>query len=93
MTQIRDTEEGLELLRVLVDAIITTWKHRVELVAVTAARRAPRWLDIWSLLPQTKRQNRAGKPRSGSQRFRCMDCGCMTIIKTIKDRHMRDKLS
>jgi len=53
ITQIRDTEEGLELLRALVEAINTTWEHRVELVAATTARRAPRWLDIWSLLPQT----------------------------------------
>ena len=25
---------------------------------------------------QTKRQNKAGKTQSGSQRFRCMHCGC-----------------
>jgi ArsR family metal-binding transcriptional regulator len=53
ITQIKDPEEGLELLRALVEAINATWEHRIELVAVTAARRAPRWLDIWSLLPQT----------------------------------------
>ncbi|HSF80298.1 MAG TPA: (Fe-S)-binding protein [Anaerolineales bacterium] len=53
ITQVKDSEEGLELLKALVDAINATWDHRAELVAVTAARRAPRWLDIWSLLPQT----------------------------------------
>jgi ArsR family metal-binding transcriptional regulator len=53
ITQVKDTEEGLELLHVLVDAINATWEHRAELVAATAAHRAPRWLDIWSLLPQT----------------------------------------
>ena len=53
ITQIKNAEEGLELLKALVDAINATWEHRSELVAVTAARRAPRWLDIWTLLPQT----------------------------------------
>jgi ArsR family metal-binding transcriptional regulator len=53
ITQVNDTEEGLELLKALVDAINATWDQRAELVAVTAARRAPRWLDILSLLPQT----------------------------------------
>ena len=53
ITQVKDTEEGLELLRALEEAINATWEHRVELVAATAARRAPRWLDIWTLLPQS----------------------------------------
>jgi ArsR family metal-binding transcriptional regulator len=53
ITQVRDTEEGLALLSALVDAINATWDHRAELVAVTAARRALRPLDIWTLLPQT----------------------------------------
>ena len=53
ITQVGDTEEGLELLRALVEAINVTWEHRAQLVAITAARRAPRWLDIWTQLPQT----------------------------------------
>lgn len=53
ITQVKDTKEGLELLKALVDAINATWEQRAELVAVTAARRAPRWLDILTLLPQT----------------------------------------
>jgi ArsR family metal-binding transcriptional regulator len=53
ITQVKDSEEGLELLTALVEAVNATWEHRAELVAVTAARRAPRWLDIWTLLPQT----------------------------------------
>ncbi len=53
ITQVKDVDEGLELLNALVEAINATWDHRAELVAITAARRAPRWLDIWSLLPQT----------------------------------------
>jgi ArsR family metal-binding transcriptional regulator len=53
ITQVKDVEEGLELLKALTDAINATWAHRAELVAVTAARSAPRLLDIWTLLPQT----------------------------------------
>lgn len=53
ITQVKDVEEGLELLKALVDAINATWSHRAALVAVTAARSAPRLLDIWTLLPQT----------------------------------------
>jgi ArsR family metal-binding transcriptional regulator len=53
ITQVKDTEAGLELLKALVDDINATWEHREELVAVTTARRAPGWLDIWTLLPQT----------------------------------------
>jgi ArsR family metal-binding transcriptional regulator len=53
ITQVKNTEEGLELLKALVDAINATWEQRAELVAATAARRAPRWLDILTLLPQT----------------------------------------
>ena len=53
ITQIRDVEAGLEVLAALKDAINATWEKREELVALTAARRAPRWLDILSLLPQT----------------------------------------
>jgi len=53
ITQVKDSEEGLELLAALVEAVNATWEHRAELVAVTATRRAPRWLDIWTLLPQT----------------------------------------
>ena len=53
ITKVKDVEEGLELLKALTDAINATWLHRAELVAVTAARSAPRLLDIWALLPQT----------------------------------------
>lgn len=53
ITQVRHADEGLELLAVLKDAINTTWEHRAELVAVTVGRRAPRPLDVWTLLPQT----------------------------------------
>jgi ArsR family metal-binding transcriptional regulator len=53
ITQVKDTEEGLDLLKALVDAINATWEGRRNLVVMTTARRAPRPLDIWTLLPQT----------------------------------------
>jgi ArsR family metal-binding transcriptional regulator len=53
ITQVVDTSEGLELFAALKDAINATWMHRAELVAVIAARSAPRLLDLWTLLPQT----------------------------------------
>jgi ArsR family metal-binding transcriptional regulator len=42
------------VLKALVEAINATWDHREELVAMTAIKRLPRPLDIWTLLPQTK---------------------------------------
>ena len=53
ITQVHSADEGLELLAALKDAINATWDHRAELVAVTVGRRAPRPLDVWTLLPQT----------------------------------------
>jgi ArsR family metal-binding transcriptional regulator len=53
ITQVKDAEEGLELLKALVDAVNATWAHRSELTAAAAARRLPRLLDVWALLPQT----------------------------------------
>jgi ArsR family metal-binding transcriptional regulator len=53
ITQVRDGEEGLALLTALTEAINTTWEHRQELTAVTRARRRPRPLDVYALLPQT----------------------------------------
>lgn len=53
ITQVKDVNAGLEVLEALKDAINATWEHRDELTAVTAARRAPRHLDIYALLPQT----------------------------------------
>jgi ArsR family metal-binding transcriptional regulator len=53
ITQVKDDQEGLELLATMSDAINVTWEHRYELVAMTAARRAPRPLDVWALLPQS----------------------------------------
>ena len=53
ITQVKDTSTGLEVLDALKDAINATWEHHEELTAVTTARRAPRHLDIYTLLPQT----------------------------------------
>jgi len=53
ITQVKDVQEGLELLAALTESINAVWEHRQELVAVTASKRTPRPLDIWSLLPQT----------------------------------------
>jgi ArsR family metal-binding transcriptional regulator len=53
ITQVRDAEEGLELLAALKDAVNATWEHRHELKPATEKKQAPRHLDIYSLLPQT----------------------------------------
>ncbi|MCL4263483.1 MAG: hypothetical protein KJ069_09715 [Anaerolineae bacterium] len=53
ITQVRNADEGLELLAALAEAINATWEHRQELTAVTHHRRRPRPLDIYALLPQT----------------------------------------
>ena len=64
ITQVKDTEAGLEVLEALKDAINATWEHRDELTAVTTARRAPRHLDVYALLPQTN----------------CRQCGEVTCL-------------
>jgi len=53
ITQVRDNEEGLELLAALAEAINDVWEKRFELVALMAPKRTPRHLDIWELLPRT----------------------------------------
>lgn len=53
ITQVRDVEEGLQLLDALTDVINVTWNQRDELAAMTTPRRAPRMLDVWRLLPRT----------------------------------------
>jgi ArsR family metal-binding transcriptional regulator len=53
ITQVQDTEDGLELLSALKDAINATWDQRHELRPVMIAQRAPQHLDIYTLLPQT----------------------------------------
>jgi ArsR family metal-binding transcriptional regulator len=53
ITQVKDAEEGLELLAALKEAVNTVWEQRSSLTAVSAGKRAPRHLDIWELLPRT----------------------------------------
>jgi ArsR family metal-binding transcriptional regulator len=53
ITQIKDAAEGLELLAALTDAVNAVWEKRIELIALTTKKRAPRHLDIWELLPRT----------------------------------------
>jgi len=64
ITQVKDVQEGLELLAALTESINAVWEHRQELIAVTASKRTPRPLDIWSLLPQNN----------------CMQCGEATCM-------------
>ncbi len=53
ITQVRDVDEGLELLDALREAINATWDHRDELIPKKIPRRASQHLDIYILLPQT----------------------------------------
>ncbi len=53
ITQVVDTAEGLELLDAVCDLLNQCWAHRDTIQPVTAIRRAPRPLDVWTLLPQT----------------------------------------
>lgn len=53
ITQVRDVNEGLELLAALKDAINATWEHQGEISPVAVSRRAPQHLDVYALLPQT----------------------------------------
>ena len=53
ITQVVDTAEGLELLDAVRDLLNQCWAHRDTIQPVTTVRRAPRPLDVWTLLPQT----------------------------------------
>jgi len=53
ITQVADAAEGSQLLEALVETVNATWEHRHQLLAVQAARRAPRPLDLWSSLPRS----------------------------------------
>ena len=79
ITQGKDADEGLEVLDALKDAINATWEHRNELTAVTKARRAPRHLDLYTLLPQTN----------------CKQCGeatCLAFaVLLIQQKHTLDE--
>ena len=53
ITQVKDGEEGLELLSAVRDLVNQCWDQRDRIQPVTVARRTPRPLDVWTLLPQT----------------------------------------
>jgi ArsR family metal-binding transcriptional regulator len=53
ITQVKDIEEGLGLLSALRDLINLCWQRRASITPATEARRAPRPLDVWTLLPRT----------------------------------------
>lgn len=79
LTQVNDSQEGLELLNALVEAVNATWEHRQELSAVNTARRAPSHLDVWELLPRTN----------------CTQCGeatCLAFaVLLIQQKHTVDE--
>lgn len=52
ISQVLDTAEGLELLDGVRNLVNQCWEHRDTIQPVTTARRTPRPLDVWSLLPQ-----------------------------------------
>lgn len=64
ITQVIDVSMGIEVLEALKAAINATWEHRSELAAVTARKRAPHHLDVYSLLPQNN----------------CKECGEATCL-------------
>jgi ArsR family metal-binding transcriptional regulator len=53
ITQVTDTAEGLALLEAIRDLLNQCWAQRDTIEPVTTARRRPRPLDVWELLPQT----------------------------------------
>jgi ArsR family metal-binding transcriptional regulator len=53
ITQAKDVAEGLELLSAIRDLVDRCWQRRDTITPATDARRAPRPLDVWSLLPRT----------------------------------------
>jgi ArsR family metal-binding transcriptional regulator len=67
ITQVKDADEGLALLEGVRDLVNQCWDHRDTIQPVTAARRAPRPLDVWALLPQTNCK-------------RCGEATCMAFV-------------
>ncbi len=53
LSQVRDPEEGETLLAALRDLVNQCWEQRDRIQPVTVARRTPRPLDVWTLLPQS----------------------------------------
>lgn len=53
ITQVTDIAEGLALLEAIRDLLNQCWAQRDTIQPVATARRQPRPLDVWELLPQT----------------------------------------
>jgi ArsR family metal-binding transcriptional regulator len=53
LSQVQDPEEGQALLAALRDLVNQCWEQRDRIRPVTSARRTPRPLDVWTLLPQS----------------------------------------
>jgi len=53
ITQVLNSEEGLTLLQEVCTLLNQCWEHRDTIQPVTHAKRTPRPLDVWTLLPQT----------------------------------------
>jgi ArsR family metal-binding transcriptional regulator/predicted Fe-Mo cluster-binding NifX family protein len=53
ITQVADVEEGLALLAAMRDLLNQTWARREEIQPRHTARRVPRPLDVYELLPRT----------------------------------------
>jgi ArsR family metal-binding transcriptional regulator len=53
ITQVKDADEGLELLNALRDLLNQTWEARETIQPRNEERRTPRPLDVWELLPRT----------------------------------------
>ena len=53
ITQVKDADEGIELLGAVRDLLNQTWEQRAAIQARDEARHMPRPLDVWQLLPRT----------------------------------------
>ncbi len=53
ITQVKDAEQGIELLNAVCDLLNQTWERREQIQPRSEERRAPRPLDIYALLPQS----------------------------------------
>lgn len=53
ITQVKDGDEGLELLNATCDLLNQTWEQRDTIQPRKEERRTPRPLDVWELLPRT----------------------------------------
>jgi ArsR family metal-binding transcriptional regulator len=52
ITQVQDTAEGVIMLDALAELVNKVWARREQIVPSTMARRGPRMLDVWKLLPR-----------------------------------------